>query len=382
MGWTLERRRLGRPPCMRGFARGTCLLKTAYILTPRDDWIWFVSLPFFAVLIGVASQQWLSTIAVASFALWVTAPHHFATWLRCFGVADDRRRHRVALVVGPVLLIPLIAAGLVWAPVTLLLVMFTWDHQHSIMQQYGLGRIYDHKARSSSVTGARLDLALHWVLYVNLLVVSPLYADLWVRELFRFGVPMSETTIASVQQISWLVTASFMAGYVAHALTDLRRGAVLNPIKFLFLGASYFLWYSTAWWMESIVVAKIAHSIMHGVQYIVIVHSHLRRQDGPRDTFVNWVVRPGNVVAFLVTCALYAFAYQAITLQPLSTFGFGLFDPGLDWSLIRPSGDALQASEGTYALYAALVIHSVALVHYYFDSFIWRVSDARVQRSL
>ena len=358
------------------------MLRTAYILNPTADWIWFITLPFVAVLVGVASQEWLSTIAVASFALWVTAPHHFATWLRCFGVAEDRRRFRVPLLVGPILLIPMIAAGLVWAPVTLLLVIFTWDHQHSIMQQYGFGRIYDHKAGSGNASSARLDLALHWVLYVNMLVVAPLYADLWIRELYRFGIPLSEATIVSVQQISWIVTGSFLVAYVGNVVMGIRSGAVLNPVKFLFLGASYFLWYATAWWMDSIVVAKIAHSIMHGVQYIVIVHSHLRRNANPRDTFVSWVSRSGNVAAFLGVCALYALAYQMITLQPLSTFGFGFLDPGLDWSLIKPSGDALRANEGAYELYAALVIHGVALVHYYFDSFIWRVSDASVQRGL
>ncbi len=356
------------------------MLRAAYILDSRGDWIWFVLLPFAAVGVGLASQQWLSTIAVASFSLWVTAPHHLATWLRCFGLAEDRRRLRAPLVIGPLVLIPMVAAGLVWAPVTLLLVMFTWDHQHSIMQQYGFGRIYDHKARSGSATTARLDLALHWVLYVNMLIVAPLYTDLWVRELYRFGVPMSATTIESVQQISWFITGSFLAAYVGHMWSGLRRGETQNPIKFLFLGASYFLWYATAWWMDSIVVARIAHSIMHGVQYIVIVHSHLRRNESTRSTFTGWISRSGNVAYFLATCLIYALAYQAITLQPFETFGFGLFD--FDWSSGGTPADAAQGTDKAYEIYAALVIHSVALVHYYYDSFIWRVSDARVQRGL
>ena len=45
------------------------MFRTGYILNRRDDWVWFIALPFVAVAIGLASQRWLSAIAVVSFSL-------------------------------------------------------------------------------------------------------------------------------------------------------------------------------------------------------------------------------------------------------------------------------------------------------------------------
>ena len=39
-------------------------------------------------------------------------------------------------------------------------------------------------------------------------------------------------------------------------------------------------------------------------------------------------------------------------------------------------------SRETYGLFATAMVDVVAMVHYYFDSFIWRVSDRRVQEGL
>jgi hypothetical protein len=38
--------------------------------------------------------------------------------------------------------------------------------------------------------------------------------------------------------------------------------------------------------------------------------------------------------------------------------------------------------EAGYGLYAGLLIFSTQLLHYYFDSFIWKVRDKKVQASL
>jgi hypothetical protein len=36
----------------------------------------------------------------------------------------------------------------------------------------------------------------------------------------------------------------------------------------------------------------------------------------------------------------------------------------------------------SYQLFAATMINAVAVVHYYFDSFIWKVRDAKIQTGL
>ena len=359
------------------------MFRTGYILNRRDDWIWFLGLPLGATAIGLASQQWLSAIAVASVSLWITVPHHFATWLRAYGVREDLKYWREPLLLGPLAILLLTLAGMQWAPLSLLLLATVWDHQHSIMQQYGFARIYDYKAQAGAPSSARFDFWLNWVLYLNLILISPLYSDFWIRELYRFGLPISASGVQLTQTISATLTGLFLLAYCTHLVGLIRRGYSINPIKYLFIASSYFLWYFTAWWSQSILVAAIAHDIMHGVQYIVIVHSYLRRKGGQGESVTSWLVRPRNIIAFLLMCFFYAVLYQLITAQPLEVFGFGAIEFMTDYAAPIPElGKAGYTQRQGYELFAALLIQSAALVHYYLDSFIWKVRDKKVQEGL
>lgn len=358
-------------------------LRTGYIVSPRGDAVWFLALPFLATAIALASQRWLSSIAVVAFSLWVTTPHHFATWLRAYGNREDRSRWREPLVAGPLAIGLLTCAGIVWAPMSLLLVAWLWDHQHSIMQQYGFARIYDVKARTGGPATSRADLALGWVLYVNLIVVSPLYSDFWIRELHRFGLPIGATAIQTLQTTSAALTAVFLVAYFSQLVVSLRQGHAANPIKYLFIGSSYFLWYCTAWWSQSVLVATIAHAIMHGVQYIVMVHTHLRRKGPESGAWTTWLVAPRHVLAFLGICLLYSVLLQWLTAQPIETFAFGAIGFGADlYPAIPELGKPGYTTDRARELFAALVIQGVPLVHYFLDSFIWKMRDERVREAL
>jgi hypothetical protein len=251
------------------------------------------------------------------------------------------------------------------------------------MQQYGFSRIYDYKAKTGGPSAARFDLALNWILYINLMIVSPLYSDFWIREIHRFGMLVSASDIRTVQDVSVMATAMFLVAYVVQLVRSVRAGRDLNPMKYLFLGSSYFLWYFTAWWWHSILVAKIAHLIMHGVQYIVISHSYMRRKSGSQGSFVGWLAQPSCIPVFLLLCLFYAFLYQLITAQPLAVFGFGAIPFAAEYSApIESLGKPGYTDRQSYELFAALVIQGAASVHYYFDSFLWKVSDRRVQEGL
>lgn len=358
-------------------------LRTGYIVSPGADAVWFLGLPFAAIAIALASQHWLSSISVVAVSLWVTTPHHFAGWLRAYSIREDRERWREPLSIGPVAIALLALAGLVYSPMSLLLVAWLWDHQHSIMQQYGFARIYDVKARSGGPATARADLALGWVLYLNLIVVSPLYSDFWIRELHRFGLPIDAASLRAIQSTSAALTVLFVIGHMGHLAASLRRGEALNPIKYLFLGSSHLLWYVTAWWSQSALVATIAHAIMHGVQYLVMVHTHLRRSGTRVGDWTRWLVAPGHGLAFLGICLAYSVALQWITAQPLETFAFGAIDFGAERyaaipELAKPAITADRARD----LFAALLIQGVPLIHYHLDSFVWKVRDARVREAL
>ena len=147
--------------------------RNAYIIDRRSDFIWFLTLPFLAVAAGLLSNRYLPGAALAAIALWVTVPHHFATWLRVYGSPAEFSRWRDCFIVGPVMLVLMAYLAMRYAPLSLILVVTLWDHQHSLMQQYGFSRIYDFKAKAGAAITGRFDLAFNWIFFVNMLVVSP-----------------------------------------------------------------------------------------------------------------------------------------------------------------------------------------------------------------
>lgn len=359
------------------------MFRTGYILDRRQDLFWFLGLPFLAIGTALVSWHWLPAAALGGFNLWITVPHHFASWLRTYGLAEDRSRFKDRLILGPVIIVILAVAGLRWAPITTALLVILWDHQHSLMQQHGFARIYDFRAKTGGPGTGRFDLALHIVLFGNMLLASPLFLPYLLRELYRLHIPVSSSTVQIVQTGSWSITAIWLVVYGIHVIRSVKQGHFCNPVKYAFIAVSYFLWYFCAWHSANLLVFGIAHRIMHGCQYIVMVYWYLRRKsaDQPK-SFASSLVRPGSVFVFIGVGLVYAAAYQLFIGHPLGEFGFGVVPFTGRYQAIPALGLPGMTQDESYALLTSALVNAVALVHYYFDSFIWKVSDRRTQGGL
>ena len=359
--------------------------RSGFILSPRADLVWFIGLPFAAIAVALACYEWLPAMAWASIALWITMPHHWATWLRTYGLREDWQRWRGPLIVGPLVIGGMTLLGLAIAPITVLLLGVLWDLQHSLMQQHGFGRIYDYKARTGAKMTGRWDLLLHWVLFSNMLITSPLFTIQWVRDLYRWDFGLTPAGVHWVQAASWTVTIVYLCAYVGHSVWCVWAGYALNPVKYVFIFSSYFLWYFSSWHTDSMLIFAIAHRIMHGVQYSVIVHSYLRHKvaKSPQpQPFVSWLVGSRTVLAFIGMGLLYAVVYQLILIRPLEEFGFGLISFTSKYGEVPLFGLAAVSHSGGYDMFAAMLTQALPLTHCYFDTFIWKVSDASIQQGL
>ena len=117
MGWyivhewakfTPWRETIRRPSCLTGRGERTLspsgklfdgfrlrnMFQTGYILSRRADLVWFLGLPFAAIFMALGAQRWLPFVAVASINLWITVPHHYATWVRTYGMPEDWQRFK------------------------------------------------------------------------------------------------------------------------------------------------------------------------------------------------------------------------------------------------------------------------------------------------
>ena len=363
------------------------MFRTGYITNFRGDLVWFLGLPLFALACALASQAWLSAVALASCALWVNTPHLFSTIIRAYGLEDDRKRFGDRLIVGLIVICAIIFVGIKWFPLTLILLISVWNHQHFLMQLHGFTRIYDFKAKTGDTSSGHFDLALNWVLYVNMFLTAPLFTKFWVREAARFGIPVTYNGIDMVQTLSITATGAFGIVYLAHAFSCLKRGHALNPVKYLFLFMNYSVLYYVAFHTSSLLVHGIANMIMHSIQYQVIIFLYMQRkmdQEGRKKGFVEAITRHGvgGPIAFVVICTLYALIFQLMTGRPLDEFGFGVLTMMGHYGELPAAGfGSLSEKTGT-DLFFAILVACPGLLHLYYDSFIWKVRETKSQAGL
>jgi hypothetical protein len=360
------------------------VFRTGYILSRRLDLFWFVALPFLAVLIALGAQAWLSFAVVASVNLWITIPHHYATWVRSYGMPEELERFKTRLIIGPIAIVAFAAAGLVWAPITLTLLVLAWDHQHSIMQQHGFARIYDFKAESGLASTGRIDLALHWLLYGNMAINAPILRHLWIRELYQMNIRVPVAFVDGLSMAAWVALGGYLVFYARHLWQTASSGHAINPLKYAFIASSYFLWYFTAWHTNSILLYGVAHRIMHGLQYIVMVYFFLDRnakQGSAKAGLWTRLAGEGRLKWFVLGGGAYALLYQIMLNNPLDEFGFGVvnFAP---YQAIPQFDLPNLGFQGGYELFSLTMLNVYGMTHYYVDSFIWKVRDKRVQRGL
>lgn len=363
------------------------MFRTGYIHSLRSDLIWFLLLPFWAMAFAFFAQSYMSAMVLISISLWITFPHHAATWVRTFGLKEDIALYKQKLIIGPIVIIGMAILGLKFAPLAFSLVILCWGYQHSIMQQHGFARIYDFKAGTGTGTTGKWDLALNWIAFTNLLITGPLFVQFWVRSLYDYNLPVSPATVGMIQTISWSVLAIFMCFYANHVIQSLRNGYSLNPLKYWFIASSYLLWYVMAWSTDNVLVFGVADRIMHGVQYIVIVYYYLdnkSRNPETGETAVKKLIKYGNVFGYLSIILAYSAFYQLI-LKGNSPdeflFGFVAFmQPHLE--ALPEHGLEPMSESGVFAFSAIILVETLASIHYYYDSFIWKVSSKKTQKGL
>ncbi len=207
----------------------------------------------------------------------------------------------------------------------------------------------------------------------------------FVRELYRLRIPVSAETVEFVVTASWTVLAAYLVVYLVHVIWAVRRGYAINPIKYVFIGSSYFLWYFCAWQTSSFLVWGIAHRIMHGAQYIVMVYCICDARQRPNTPKVDSPHRSFDQDISGAFCSWDCFIQSSFRSSPEVSWVFscsaGENFPNLYQAIPSLGLDPMSPDEG-FGLVANAFLNSLGMTHYYFDSFIWKVRDRRIQGGL
>jgi len=313
----------------------------------------------------------LSDIAIFSvlFGLIVTG-HHMPGWIRAFGEPEVYRRHKGRLWVSvfaiPALVILPTAAGLGAVALT---IAASFDLWHVAMQQHGFGRIYAAKAGDRDRRSARLDLACALVWYATVVAWSDSWMQAIARSFRKAGLPLFDL----LNPRSWVVvkwaflglSGALLVAYLANAVRLWRLHGVSTPQKHLLhlVAFAVLVWsYQSPSWYR----ANSVQNLFHAMQYFFMVWIYgnlsIRRDSTRPGSFYRALFgRRTGILFFAGLIGLYGLAAIA-----LSSSGYRL--TGVD-------------AERTAQVIGSIGIASL-LLHFYVDSFIWKVRSKEVRQAL
>ncbi len=329
-----------------------------WIIGPLEDFLLFLGTPLLLLLVfGVAERTW-SVAALSIFATVLAMGHYLPGLMRAYGDPSLFRRFPWRFTLAPLVLI---STALVMASrdsQAFLLVVVVWGAWHWLMQTYGLVRIYDAKAKNFDPLSAWLDYGL-CILWFGVLYWRTDGASAVLSRYYRAGGTLSPGLVRGLA-MTWLaLTAVVTFAYVVHVIRRARSGCYPSPLKIALLLVSFFFYLYAFGYSSSKLVAFGLFEGYHDIQYLAIVWVFNR----------NRAAKDPNAGSF--TRFLFRQRAPLVLLYVLLCLGFGSYD-----------FFARSVSDQTLARLALGLITGFALVHFYFDGFIWRMREPETRATL
>lgn len=338
--------------------------KSSYIVRPWFDWLFFLSPPLVALILGYliagtpfADESfgwwgWEVTWAGLLLGIFIHA-HLVLVFIRSHGNRDIFKTHKIRFVAVPLLLwVAMVSSNYVIVAASVLATF--WDVYHSGMQTFGFGRIYDAKAGNDPVKGRRLDWALNQLLYAGPIVAGATMLDHFedfgefaeVKLFFFTEIPVWMD--GHQAYFTWAILgagAGFLAYYV-YAQWDMHRQGQRVSWQKVFLYTStgaVSLW---AWGFNSWGEAFFIMNVFHAWQYFGIVWA-MENKNLQRGMKIE-----GSRLGKPMTLALF------IGLPLLYGTWVQFMDPSV------------------HAWWAITLV--VSLMHFWYDGFVWSVRKKQV----
>lgn len=333
--------------------------QSAFIASPMYDSIFFILSPILALLLGIyISATPIGTHRTTIFGKVETLPQFFIgtfilahlviVFFRSHLNLNIFRRYPIRFTVVPVALLIAMSVS-AWIAVIVTVLTTWWDVYHSSLQTFGLGRIYDMKEGNSAEVGRRLDYGLNLLLYAGPILAGATLMDhvKSFSEFERVGSAFFTSIPAEVNShrryLAWLVLTlgfPYLTYYAFRYWQFYRQGYKVSVQKVVLLISTGSCSIYT-WGFNSFGQAFFIMNFFHALQYFAIV----------------WWMERENIAASL---RVQKFAWgKALALAVLLFIGF---DYGF-WG---------ELQEGNYS-FAANLINVIAIMHFWYDGFIWSV---------
>ena len=330
-------------------------LRQQYIGSPVFDWLFLIGSPLLAVAVVLGGARLLPSDRVEYYVLtFMALGHHVPTFLRAYGDPDEFARNRFQLLVVPLCILPIVI-GLVLVDARLLALIFVWDQYHFARQHYGFMRIYDVKAGATSPFDTKLDQWFCYSSFVAILAHSGFYGFMFADTFYDFGVAFPAWLVESIEHGSLAVAIVVGAAYAARLQWRVAHGLPVAWLKLAISASSLGVWLYAYVILSDAFQSYAISSFFHCLQYDAFAwHYNRRKARSLEPTRGNALFRRIHEIRQLWLYALVILSYGAFSSTGKEAW--------------MPLVLALNTTTG--------------LLHYYFDSFIWRVRRAEFQKHL
>jgi hypothetical protein len=340
---------------------GAASKASPWILDRWRDLLLFVGTPVLLIPIFSAAQaRWSGQDIFLFVGAFGAMGHHLPGMIRAYGDRALFQRFKVRFIVAPLAILAVCVWSAFYNIQAVQLVAMAWGIWHGMMQTYGFCRIYDAKASARAAARARIDLALCVAWFSAAVLLSPMRFRTFLELYYESGGPVvPPAAIAAGRSGIVVVLALVTMVFLWRQWTDWRAGRGVSPVKMTLLLSSIAFWWYCNNGVQNILVGIALFEVFHDVQYLSIVWIYNRTRV-ERDTsiggFMRFVFRrSGALIGVYVGLVL---AYGAIALTQSS-----ITIEGIRQGLIG-------------------VVTASALLHFYYDGFIWKVREAQTRTML
>lgn len=332
---------------------------------------WFRSASFdFVLILGVPFLTWpLVTAAngvwgpalMSQLILLTATGHYFATFVRAYGDLDLLARFRTRFVAAPIVLaVTCIGMFVAGYGAQLMLMVTAWAFWHWLAQAFGFARIYDIKVGSFHPRTALLDKALVVAGFVGTATLTDGAVATFGKLALDAGIPLpAGEAVAAAQSVIAVVVAVVGVAYVANLGLTIARGQPWSWQKqFMHATTIGYYWFAFAW-LPNVLIAHVLYELFHDIQYFAI--TWITCQGRSR--------RPG-VASWMK--AMFRPTWGAALLFVILMVAFG----GVDMFSRR------AFEQGTAGNVVLGVFVTFALLHYYYDGFIWKARESALGKDL
>jgi tetratricopeptide (TPR) repeat protein len=229
-----------------------------------------------------------------------------------------------------------------------------------MMQTYGFCRIYDAKVGSFAQFTRRLDFAVCGIWFATAVLLSPQRMTDTLESYYAAGGPFISPALLRAAQQGLLAFALAVSGvFLVNFVTMWVQGKRPSPVKLVLLVTSISFWWYCNNIVASVLVGIALFEVFHDVQYLSLVWIYNRKRvesDSSIGGFMRFVFRrSGALVGVYVGLVL---AYGGLSLSKSYV--------GIDVVKRILTG----------------VVTASALLHFYYDGFIWKVREKSTRQSL